>query len=87
MQNFDKHDKLNPIEVKIDGNKILVELVCYQKLKYRFIVAGLLFSSAILNNTNTSCITCIGLNDTKQVFINSKLYRTLGVINLTQIKN
>ena len=31
LQNFDKSVKLNPIEIKIDGNQILKTLQRYQK--------------------------------------------------------
>ena len=62
-------NKLNPTEIKIDGNKIVTDLA-----KYHFIVDGLLFSSAISNDTNNIFITGSSLNDTKQAFINDKLH-------------
>ena len=65
LQHFDKYDQFNLIQVKIDGNKIVADLAGYQKFKYRFVVDGLLFSSAILNDTNIIFVICTGLNDAK----------------------
>ena len=48
LQQFDQYNKLNPIEIKIDRNKIVADLAKYQKLKCRFSVDGILFSSAMI---------------------------------------
>ena len=72
-QQFDKYNKLNRIEIKIDGNKIVKDLVKYQKFTYSFIVDGLLFSFAISNGTNTIFIASNGINSTKDGLINSKI--------------
>ena len=37
--------------------------------------------------TDVIFITCNGLSDARQALINSKLYETLGVVYLSQIKN
>ena len=42
----------------------MTDIVKYQNFKYHFIVDGLLFSSAILNDTST-IFTTRGLNDAK----------------------
>ena len=75
--------KLSPIEIKIDGNKMVSDLAKYQKIKHYFIVDGLLFSSVISNDANTNFITASGLNDAKKDLSNNKLHKTLGLINLT----
>ena len=66
------------IEIKLDGNKIIGDLAKCQKLKYRFLIENLLFSSAILNDTNTIFITVNGLNEPKGTLINGKLHRKLN---------
>ena len=35
LQQFDQYDKLNPIQIKIDVNKMVADLAHYQKFKYR----------------------------------------------------
>ena len=73
LQIFGKYHKSNPIEIRINRYKILADLVRYQTL----------------NSTNTSTIfiTSIRLNNAYRALINGKLHKTLGVIDLTQIKN
>ena len=48
---------------------------------------GLLFSSAVKNKTEKIFVTVGGLMDAKYGFRNRKLYQTVGVINLNEIKN
>ena len=40
-----------------------------------------------MQNTNVTFITCNGLSDAREALINSKLYKTLGVVYLSRIKN
>ena len=88
MQNFDKSKKLNPIEIKIDGNQILKILQRYQKdYKFRYILNVLLFSSGITNKANVLFITCNVSNNAHYSLINGKSMKTLGVIHLNQIRN
>ena len=86
-QNFDNYQKLNPVEISIDSNKIVNYLLHYKKYKYRFVIENLLFSSSITNEIEIIFISFNGLNDAKQPLINSRLYKTLGVIYLSEIKN
>ena len=48
---------------------------------------GLLFSRGIENDKNQIFITANGLNNVKMLLINGKIYNTLAVINLEEIKN
>ena len=43
--------------------------------------------SAIKNETEKIFVTVGGLMDTKYGLINGKLYQTIGVISLSEIKN
>lgn len=53
LQNLDKYEKFNLIEINIDTNKILETLQCYRKgYKFCLIVDGLLFSTTITNEAN-----------------------------------
>ena len=73
LQNFDDYDRLNPVEITIDSNKIIEMLSNYKKYKFRFIIESLLFSTNLQNNTDVIFITCDALTEAKAPFINSKL--------------
>ena len=53
--------------------------------KYRFIANSLLFSSSIQKDTNVIFIVTNGLNDTKEILINSKLFQGIAVIYISKI--
>ena len=55
--------------------------------KYRFLVSGLLFSLGIKNHESILFITGSVLNDAHDSIINGKVYRSLSVIHLEQIKS
>ena len=78
---------MNPIDVNLDSNDIIEKLVKYKKFKYRFLIESLLFSSNLENDTDVIFVTCDGLLDAKEALINSKLYKTLGVVYISEIKN
>ena len=63
------------------------ELFKYKKYKYGLIIKNLLFSSSIKNDTQVIFLLCDGLKDAKEAFVNWKLYKTLGVVYLNEIKN
>ena len=77
---------MNPIEVSLDLNDIIKRLAKHKKFKYRFLIENLLFSSNLENNTNVIFVTCHGLSDAKEALINSKIYKSLGVVYLSEIK-
>ena len=65
LQNFDDYDRLNPVEITIDSNKIIEMLSNYKKYKFRFIIESLLFSTNLQNNTDVIFITCDALTEVK----------------------
>ena len=87
LHNFVHYDRLNPIDVSLDSNDIIRKLVKYKKFKYRFLIENLLFSSNLENNTNVIFVTCDCLSDAKEDLINSKIYKTLSVVYISEIKN
>ena len=86
-QNFDDYVHLNLVEITIDSNKIIETLSSYKKYKFRIIIESLLFSTNLQNNTDIIFITCDGLTEAKITLINSKLYKKLGVVYLSAIKD
>ena len=89
LQNLVSCGRINPIEVTLDSNEIIERLSTCKKYKYRFLDVNLLFSSNLENDTDLICITSDGLSDVKGavIIINSKIYKTLGVVYLPEIKN
>lgn len=69
LQQFDKYNKSNAIEIKIDGNKIIVDLAKYRKFDYRFLIDNFILSSAISNDSSAIFITANGLNETKNALM------------------
>ena len=69
LQQFDKYNKSNAIEIKIDGNKIIVDLAKYRKFNYRFLIDNFILSSAISNDSSAIFITANGLNETKNALM------------------
>ena len=80
--------KINPIDIRITDPEIQTKLLYYSKrFKYRFIANSSLFSSSIKKDTNVIFITTNGLNDAKEILINSKIFQEIGVIYISEIEN
>ena len=89
LQYYDLDEKLNSIEIKIRDSKIQGKLSRYgtQLYKYLFILDSLLISSSVVQDTNVIFLICTGLNNARDSLINWKLYTSLGVINISGIKD
>ena len=89
LQNYNLDEKLNPIEINICVSEIQGKLSRYgtQRYKYCFI-DSLLISSSVVQNTNVIFLICNnGLNDARDSLANGKLYKSIGVININEIKD
>ena len=89
LQNQNLDEKLNLIEINICDSEIQGKLSRYgtQRYKYCFIVDSLLISSLVVQDTNVIFLIYNGLNDERDFLINGKLYKTVGVINISEIKD
>ena len=87
QQNFEDGAKINPIGMKIKNDKIQSMFEKYKKNSVKFSLEVLLFSSTIKNETEKIFVTVGGLMDAKYSLVNVKLYETIRVINLNEIKN
>ena len=87
QQNFEQEAVINPIEIKIENDRIQNMFDKYKKNAVKNILGGLLFSSAIKNDTEKIFIVVGGLVDAKYSIINGKIYQTIGVINASEIEN
>ena len=61
LQNYVNYKRMNAIEITLDSNDIIEKLSNYKKLKYRFLIENLLFSSNLENDTDVIFVTCNGL--------------------------
>ena len=87
QQNFEDDAEISPIEIKIENDKTKNMFGKYKKNSVKFSLEGLLFLSAMKIETEKIFVTAGGLMDAKYSLINGKLYQTIGVINLNDIKN
>ena len=86
VRNFANYSKINPINIQISNSEIQNTLAFYSsRYKYRFIANNLLFSSSIQQDTIALFLTTNGLNDAKDILINGKLVKEIGVIYLSEI--
>ena len=88
LQNFDKYEKLNPIEIKITDNEIFNELTIFKnsKVKYRFQPNSLLFSSSVQEKTEVIILAVSGLNEANDMLLNGKKIKTIGCIYTNEIE-
>ena len=89
LQNYNVFEKLNPIEIDTRDRKIQEKLSRYgtQRYKYRFIVGSLLINSSVVQDVNVIFLIRSGCNDARDSLINRKVYKSIGVININEIKD
>ena len=87
QQDFELHDQLNPIEIKITDNTFINRLKKYKRTTYKFIPLGLLFPATSQNDTNQIFVTCRELSNGKIALINGKILNILCVINHDKINS
>ena len=88
LQNFDKYEKLNPIEIRITDNEIFNELTIFKnsKVRYRFQPNSILFSSSVQEKTEVIILAVSGLNEAKDMLLNGKKIKTIGCIYTNEIE-
>ena len=77
---------LNPVDVNIKSESVIRKLM-RKKTKYKFALRSMIFSSNIINETDTIFLLVEGLNDARKIFINDSLETGIGVCFLTEVKN
>ena len=87
QQNFEDDAVINPIEIKIENDKIQNMFEKYKNNSVKFSLEELLFLRATKNETEKILLTLCGLMDAKYSLIYGELYQTIGTINLNKIKN
>ena len=87
QQNFDIAGGLNPIQIKIEDDRILNVLKMYKNVLYKITPLGLLFPASIKNDTKQIFITSKELNGLKKSPLNGNVYDLISVIDLNKISN
>ena len=80
---------LTQIEINICNSEIQGKLSRYgtQRYKYCFIIDSLLITLSVVQDTAVIFLICKGLDDARDSLINGKLYKTLGIININEIRD
>ena len=87
QQNFDIAGGLNPIQIKIEDDRILNVLKMYKNILYKITPLGLLFPASIKNDTKQIFIIGKELNGLKKSPLNGNVYDLISVIDLNKISN
>ena len=58
-----------------------------QQCKHCFIIDSLLISSSVVQDTNVIFLIFNGLKNARDSLINRKLYKSLGIININEIRD
>ena len=87
QQVFEEGREINPIEIKIEGNRIRNLFDKYKNYKVSFNLIGLLLASSVQNDTDKIFLKTIGLKSAKYVLLNDDYKQIIGIVNLTQIGN
>ena len=84
QQKFEEKN-LNPIEIRIENDRVQNILEIYKKNVARLRLEGLLFLSRIQHKTDKIFVVTTGIPDAKYLLINNS-YQIIDVVNLNKIK-
>ena len=87
QQVFEESRKINPIEIKIEDNRIRNFFDKYKNEKVKFKLIRLLVASSVQNDTEKLFLQTTGLKSTKYALLNDKYKQIIGIVNLNQIEN
>ena len=87
QQNFDVASGLNPIQIEIEDDRILIMLKKFKNVIYKITPLGLLCPATVTNNTQQIFITARELNGVKTSILNKKAFDLFTVIDLNKIDN
>ena len=87
QQVFEEGREINPIEIKIEGNRVRNLFEKYNDNKVRFKLIGLLIASSVVNDTEKIFLQTTGLKSAKYALLNDEYRQIIGIVNLNQIEN
>ena len=83
---FEEGKEINPIEIKIEDNKIQNIFEKFKNNKARFKLNGILFASSVKNTTERIFLQTTGLKSAKYALLNNEYKQIIGIINLNEIE-
>ena len=87
QQVFEEGRDINPIEIKIEDNRVRNLFEKYKGKKVRFKLIGLLISSSVVNDVEKTFLQTTGLKSAKYALLNDEYKQIIGIANLKQIEN
>ena len=87
QQMFEEGRDINPIEIKIEDNRVRNLFEKYKGSKVRFKLIGLLIASSVVNDTENIFLQTTGLKSAKYALLNEEYKQIIGIVNLNQIEN
>ena len=87
QQVFEEGRDINPIEIKIEDNRVRNLFEKYKDNKVRFKLIGLLIASSVVNDTEKIFLQTTGLKSPKCALLNDEYKQIIGIVNLKQIEN
>ena len=86
QQVFEEGRDINPIEIKIEDNRVRNLFEKYKEKKVRFKFIGLLITSSVVSNTEKIFLQTTGLKSAKYALLNDEYKQIIGIVNLKQLK-
>ena len=87
QQVFEGRREINPIEIKIEDNRIQNFFNKYKNNKAKFKLIGLLIASSVQNDTEKLFLQMTDLKSLKYALLNDEYKQIIGIVNLKQIEN
>ena len=87
QQVFEDGREINPIEIKIEDNRIQNFFDKYKNNKVKFKLIGLLIASSVQNDTERIFVQTTNLKSTKYALLNDEYKQIIAIANLKQIEN
>ena len=87
QQVFEEGRQINPIEIKIEDNRVRNLFDKYKDKKIRFKLIGLLTASSVVNETEKIFLQTTGLKSAKYALVNNEYKQIIWIANLHQIEN
>ena len=87
QQVFEDRREINPIEIKIEDNRIQNFFNKYKNNKAKFKLVGLLIASSVQNDTEKLFLQMTDLKSLKYALLNDEYKQIIGIVNLKQIEN
>ena len=87
QQVFEDRREINPIEIKIEDNRIQNFFNKYKNNKAKFKLIGLLIASSVQNDTEKLFLQMTDLKSLKYALLNDEYKQIIGIVNLKQIEN